>query len=187
MTTKEFPAFLESLAKLFVMYRQKMDTPAARVYFEALNDVPLPLLQRSMAKLLAHGGDFMPTASRIRETVDELEEERAAVEQHQAQHLALDGHVDAGAARAFTCRLCEDTGLRKMCPGGCPDPNECPNLKRACCEHYKGGMYSVPVGRCECAPTNPELMRKRKAEGARPRKYARTGPGRRERNFYGSD
>lgn len=189
MTGKEFPAFLESLAKLAVMYRIKMDTPTARVYYEALADVPIELLQRSMSKLLRHGGDFMPTASKIRETVDELEDERAAGEQLHAQNeLMLHGDVDVNAARGFACGLCQDTGQRKVCPGGCADPNECSKLKRGYCVDYKDGRYSVPVARCECAPSNPELMRKRKAEGsARPKKYARAGGGRRERNFYGSD
>lgn len=186
MTSKESATFFAALAKLAVMYRVKMDKATARVYFEALQDIPLELLVLAMQKLLAAGGEFMPVAGRIRDTVDTIQDELDQRDRIAAQHqsgLMLDGAVDTGGPRAAVCKRCDDTGYRRVCPGGCEDFETCPKQSGGYCPEYRAGMNMVPVARCPCAATNPEIMRKRKAEGTQKRQ--RYGKARRERNFGG--
>ena len=186
MTGKDSQVFFGCLGKLAVMYRMKLDKAAARVYFEALDDIPIELLVAAMQKLLGHGGDFMPTAGRIREEVDKVQERLDADDRQRAitagNRLMLEGDVAAGP-REPICKKCDDTGKRRTCPG-CMDPNTCEKVGRDLyCPEYKEGKYSLPVMTCECAATNPEIMRKRKLETKRPR----YGAPKRERNFYGRD
>ena len=186
MTAKEFPLFFGALGKLAVMYRVKMDKATARAYFEALQHVPIAVLMPAMQHLLAHGGDFMPTASRILETVDGQSEERETQEAISAVagRLSLDGQTDGTAPHGFFCAICEDTGRRTICPG-CANPETCDKQKNRYCPDFKDGAYTLPVIACECVTNNPELLRKRKSERHRGPRYSK--PIRRERNFYGRE
>lgn len=188
MTAKESPEFFAALAKLAVMHRITMDKATAKVYYDALNDVPIGLLLAAMARLLDHAGEFMPTSGKVREIVDEIQDEqhrRTVAEIERPQHLALTGTVETPRQPYFDCTVCEDTGMKKLCPGGCTDFDRCTRREGDYCPEYHEGRYRVPIAPCECAATNPTILRRRKAV-AQPKPYSkrkkRYDGG---RNYYG--
>lgn len=182
MTPKDAPQFFGALAKLSVMHRQKMDKAVARVYYEALSDVPIGLLVTAIGRLVAHAGEFMPTSGKIRATVDAVQDDDAAAARVALEHpqwLALSGDIQAGPI-APACEKCGDLGVRQTC--ACSDFDACEKRAGSYCPEYKEGKYSVPVRPCECAETNPTIMLRKKATVQK--RYAGT---RRDRNFYETD
>lgn len=168
MNKEERDQFFAALGRLAVMHRIKLDKPTARIYYDALQDIPIDLLLRAFNKLVTHAGEFMPKSEEIRAMVDEIQEDAAHAARVQqtpvGQHLELAGNTaDTAKEPYFDCNMCGDTGMRPLCPG-CNDPRSCDNLKFGnYCIHHKDGKYSIPVGACPCSRTNPTILRRQKA------------------------
>jgi len=192
MTPKDAPRFFQLLAQLSVMHRIELDKPTARIYFEALNDVPLDVLEGAFRRLLKHAGEWMPKTEEIRLTCDDIAAEQHAERQRalpQQNPLLLGGesadreekHITLPTGEQMTvsvlqgvsgyhCTKCDDTGYAKVCQ--CSDPSICQRGGRRMDDDYCGSFYNgksrLPVRRCDCYETNPELLRRRALRAAAP-------------------
>ncbi len=192
MTPKDAPRFFQLLAQLSVMHRLEMDKPTARIYFEALNDVPIELLEGAFERLVRHAGEWMPKTEEIRQVCTDIAAERHAADQaalpqqnplllagesatREEKQITLPGgeqltiNVLQGVS-GYNCTKCDDTGYAKVCT--CSDPSICQRNGRRTdddyCGEYRNGKTRLPVRRCDCYDTNPELLRRRALRAAAP-------------------
>ena len=178
MTRRDAPHFFKALGKLAVMARLKLDRANARAYYEALQDVPLDLLLAAMTKALAHAGDFMPASERIRELVDDVQDEQIhnarlrLKPDNRSLELGLSGEEPVSVS-APCCPKCSDAGHRQAC--ACLDPQVCEQRQGDYCAAYMNGQYRIPVKVCECAGTNPTILLRKKLTPVRysKRQYGR--------------
>src|SRR5262252_2332148 len=87
--------------------RADVDDPTIELYFRALADVPLSLLEQATVELAATA-KFMPRPVEIREAVDELLDRRQRMREiaGPSNQLALPGEVGE-----FVCADCGNTGF----------------------------------------------------------------------------
>lgn len=176
MEDSEGLTFHAALVELGVIHRLHVDRALSRSYFGHLKDVPLELVTAALSKLGDHAGEFFPKTEAIREMVDDIRVERAAIQLAEVPPpLQLVGDIDTSAPVTtrrhwFECNSCHDSGMRPVCPGGCADPELCQNqridftcpLNDTAVERVLGpGMngYRIPVKECECKPNNKTYRR----------------------------
>lgn len=172
-TKEETSTFFAMLSKLAVHHRFAMDKPSAKIYWEGLRDIPIALVCESITRLLRDAGEFMPNNGRIREVVDEIQEEREEQLRANAlptpERLALEGNSQPTPVQHyFDCNVCEDTGMRPVCPG-CASPNECSKHQHRYCPEFREGKISLAVSQCACVRTNPTILRRQQAAARLPR------------------
>jgi hypothetical protein len=181
-----------ALAKVALIHRVHMDRPSIKVYFEALQDLPLPDIQQAFTRLIAHAGDFMPKPGHVRDEIDKIREEAMAQgppEVYQSPRLRIAGAVDPAAPipaeHWFECNICEDAGWRETCAGGCPNPRECPKREAGgyCIENDKAepavlnSRVRLRVRACECRETNKTYRRGQQSSVKAPKAAKRySGP-----------
>lgn len=202
MTPHDAPRFFAAIAKLAVMHRIEFDKAMGRLYYEALADIPIDVLEAALDFLVKHAGEWFPKTEEIRSTCDLVSEEvhKARVQDElralpppAQEALALEGTsaqveekilpLPGGPmtvkvrhdVSGYHCDRCEDTGYMKVCR--CEDASRCNAHGRRMdddyCPEYMNGRSRLPVRRCVCYETNPELLRRR-ALAAQAPKF--TGP-----------
>jgi hypothetical protein len=71
--------------------------------------------------------------------------------------------VRTDGSSGYHCDRCDDTGYMKVCR--CDDASACHRGGRRpdddYCAEYFNGQRRLPVQRCVCYDTNPELLRRR--------------------------
>lgn len=111
MKKEERARFAAMLATLGIALRADIDEPTIHLYFRALRDVPMDLLERSGVEL-AKSCTFMPKPAEFRVAVDAILDKRGAGPKGQA---LLPGDVGE-----FRCATCDNTGwveAIRPCPG----------------------------------------------------------------------
>lgn len=185
MTLHDSPRFFAALARLAVLHRVQVDKAMGRVYFEALTDVPIDTLESALDYLTRHAGDFFPKTEEIRAVCNDVEETRVrmqpetppqqsqfALEASQADHVEKTIALPSGpmtvkvavGVSGSLCDRCDDSGWKQIC--ACENPGTCSGRDGDHCAQYRNGGVRLPVQRCECHTTNPEILRRRAGEKA---------------------
>ncbi len=146
--------FATIIAPLAVTLRTDLDEPTILMYFRALSDVPMNLLEAAAVELAATA-KFFPKPAEWREAVDEILDRRERLKEIDKGHQAL----LPGEVGEYECPDCGNSGFiitQQACNRGC-------RVKLA--EH----THDVAT---RCSQKYCVENRKQKAEAAK--RYART-------------
>lgn len=139
MTNYDAEKFAQVIAALAVATRGEIDDPTIELYFRALMDVPMNLLEAAAVEL-ARDVVFFPRPAEWRVAVDRIldRQERLQLPAPEEQ-LRLEGQIGGGAA--WRCEDCDNTGfVASDKNGACGAPDRCDLAGRGVqhahrCEH----------------------------------------------------
>jgi hypothetical protein len=160
MEGRDTERFAACIATLALAYRTDLDDAAVELYFRALEDVPMHLLEAASVEL-ARTSSFFPKVAEWRRAVDTiLERDHRLQPPLKWQQAALPGTVLPGAIEEWRCPDCDNTGwvyTTMQCE------------RRVCLEarDVEGPHSHTATTRC----TNPQCLDYRAALRARKRRY----------------
>jgi hypothetical protein len=157
MTRADVPRFGTIIAALSLATRGDVDEPTIELYFRALIDVPINLLDQAAVELAATA-KWMPKPAEWREAVDALLDRRQRLQAlGPSTQLALPGEVGE-----YRCEDCDNTGrvsVEVVCEKG------------ESCGRYKVQPHSHSYSRrCD----NRYCVEARNQKAAAARRYARS-------------
>jgi hypothetical protein len=153
------PRFAQTMAGVALATRTELDDTTMELYFKALEDIPMDLVEAGAVELVK-GLKFWPMPAEWRAACDTILDRQARL--NQMGQLRLTGNVSVDD---FHCEACDDTGWaeiafdceRLICrPTGTPP-----------------GTIHPHTGVTPCL--NPDCVRRRGAEFQRGRRYAKKG------------
>lgn len=150
MTSIDRPAFARLVSTLATVHNRKVDDATLLAYFEALEDIPLELIEAGAKELQKHSR-HMPKPADFREAVQKVRRAAAPLPPVTDEH--------GQPVLTFVCLRCEDTGWRPVC--GCDTGRL--DMSHRCPEHGGEGKAPIRVRACECRPTNANFHRDRGA------------------------
>lgn len=146
MITTDRDAFWAIFSRLNMLYGKKPDADMGNEYFEALQELPMTLVQDAVASL-RKTSRYFPRPVDWLEAAYKLEPIKKGFAPERWVHTA-DGHRVA----TVICLSCNDTGWAHEC--GCPFED----VSGKCEQHGTGSSASrMPVVACVCRDTNPEF------------------------------
>lgn len=178
MQDTEFAAFGKALGTVAVAFSRDLDDATIDLYFKALREIPLELIQKATADIVKFE-ERWPTPAKWRVIVDDVQERLGADEQKalaERQQKLLPAPVFDTVTnewvQTYHCYKCKDTGWRPDC--GCDadqmvtimDLVHAENLKGlgTCKVHGPRRRHELDYPRsvypCECRPTNPVWQQK---------------------------
>lgn len=109
MTPFDSARFAVAIANVAIAARIELDDPTIEVYWRALEDVPIELVERA-ARELEKTATFFPRPAEWRAAVDGLLDKAERATLPTGGQMLLPGDVGTAAAGEYRCPACDNTG-----------------------------------------------------------------------------